>query len=117
MILTAMGKGGGGGALYPDFVGRRALFVGSGTGPVSSSATIATADQITLALPSYYIDAVLDGASTDGTTYLQAWASGPGPRATWSVFYYSMSGSPVGPLSGSNLSTKTFVVSAIVGQF
>lgn len=114
MILTAMGKGTNGGALYPDFVGRRAIFVGSGTGPASSSSTVG--DPITLAISNYYIDAVLAGASTDGTTFIQAFPNGAGPRATWSAFYYATSG-PTAPLNASNLSGKTFVVSAIVGQF
>lgn len=114
MILTAMGKGSGGGALYPDFVGRRALFVGNGTGPAVSSNTVG--DPLTLNLMNYYIDAVLDGASTDGTTFLQAYPNSAGPRMTWTVFYYSAA-APTAPLNGSNLSGKTFVVSAIVGQF
>jgi len=114
MVLTAMGKGGGGGPLYPDFVGRRAIFVGNGAGPVSSSNTVG--DPITLALPNYYIDAILDGASTDGTTFMQAFPNAVGPRATWTAFYYSASG-PTAPLNATNLSGKTFVVSALVGQF
>ena len=109
MVLTAIGKGTSGGAIYPDFIGRRGIFVGSGAGPVSA----ATADPISLTLPNYYIDAVLDGASTDGTTSIQAFPNGVGPRATWSVLYYNTAGTQV----TGNLSTKTFVISALVGQF
>lgn len=114
MILTAMGKGGSGGALYPDAVGRRALFVGSGAGPTLTSNT--TGDAVSLAIPSYYVDAILAGASTDGTYFVQAVPNGIGPRATWSLFYYLVSG-PTAPSNGVNLSSKTFVISAIVGQF
>ncbi len=110
MILAAMGKGGGGGALYPDFVGRRALFVGNGTGPANSTA----ADPVSLALPNYYIDAILGGASTDGTYYVVGVPNGVGPRATWSLYYYATSNSAK---QTGNLTTETFVVSAIVGQF
>ena len=113
MVLTAMGKGGGGGPLYPDFVGRRAIFVGSGVGPVLSSSTVG--DPITLALPNYSIDAILEGSSTDGTTFIQAFPNAVGPRATWSCFYYTAA-TPTAPIA-TNLSTKTFVVSAFVGQF
>jgi hypothetical protein len=113
MIITAMGKGGGGGPLYPDFVGRRSIFVGSGVGPASPSATVG--DPITLALPNYYIDAILEGSSTDGSTFIQAFPNGVGPRATWSCFYYSKA-TPTAPIT-TNLATTTFVVSAFVGQF
>ena len=113
MVLTAMGKGAGGGPLYPDFVGRRAICVGSGVGPAAPSATVG--DPITLALPSYYIDAVLQGSSTDGSTFLVAFPNAIGPRATWSCFYYTAA-TPTAPIA-TNLSTKTFVVSAFVGQF
>lgn len=114
MILTAIGKGANAGALYPDFVGRRAIFVGSGVGPVLSSSTVG--DPITLDLPSYYIDAILAGSSTDGTTFIQAFPNGVGPRATWSCFYYTAA-TPTAPINATNLSTKTFVVAAFVGQF
>lgn len=113
MVLTAMGKGAGGGPLYPDFVGRRAIFVGSGVGPAAPSATVG--DPITLALPSYYIDAVLQGSSIDGSTFLVAFPNAIGPRATWSCFYYSKA-TPTAPITTS-LATTTFVVSAFVGQF
>jgi hypothetical protein len=113
MILTAMGKSGNGGALYPDFVGRRAIFVGTGVGPAAPSATVG--DPITLALPNYYIDAILQGSSTDGTTYFVAFPNAVGPRATWSCFYYTKA-TPTAPIT-TDLSTKTFVVAAFVGQF
>jgi hypothetical protein len=109
MILTAIGKGANAGALYPDFVGRRAIFVGSGVGPTSASSL----DPVSLALSNYYIDSVLGGGSTDGLTYVEALPNGTGPRATWSLAYYNLDGTR----NTGNLSTKTFVVSAFVGQF
>jgi hypothetical protein len=113
MILTAMGRGTAASALYPDFVGRRALFVGNGPGPAVSSRTVG--DIVSLALPNYYIDAVLDGASTDGLYYIQAFPTAVGPRASWSVFYFTSAGAQV--TNATNLSGSTFVISAIVGQF
>jgi hypothetical protein len=113
MILTAMGKGGNGGQMYPDFVGRRAIFVGSGTGPVSSSNTVG--DPVSLAVPNWYIDAVLDGSSIDGLYYVQAFPTGTGPRQTINLFYFTKAGAPVTP--GTNLSGSTFVISAFVGQY
>jgi hypothetical protein len=112
MILTALGKGAGAGALYPEFVGRRGLFVGIGTGPTSY--TSGAADPISLALPNYYIDAVCGGVmSTDGTIFAIAGPSGSGTRQTWNLYYYLAAG---GQASG-NLSTKTFQIAALVGQF
>jgi hypothetical protein len=113
MILTAMGRGTGASALYPDFVGRRAIFVGNGPGPAVSSQTVG--DPVSLALSNYYIDSVLDGASTDGNYYLQAYPTATGPRQTWNVFYFTKAGVPVA--NGTNLSGSTFVISCFVGQF
>lgn len=109
MILQAIGKGNFGGALYPEYIGRRAMYAGSGAGPVSA----ATPDPVSLAISNYYIDAVTDGASIDGLYYVQAFPNGVGPRATWSLLYYNAAG---GRFTG-NLSAETFVISAIVGQF
>ena len=113
MILVPMGKGGGGGQLYPDFVGKRAIFVGSGVGPASSSNTVG--DPVSLAIPNYYIDAILDGASIDSLYYVQAFPSGTGPRQTINLYYFNKAGSQVTP--GTNLSGSTFVISAFVGQY
>ena len=113
MILTAMGQGRAASAMYPDFVGKRAIFVGSGTGPVSSSNTVG--DVVTLAIPNYYIDAILEGASTDGLYYVQSFPTGIGPRQPYNLFYYNKAGTQVTP--GTNLSGSTFVISCFVGQF
>lgn len=116
MILKALGFGGAGGQLYPDFVGKRAIFVGSSAGPTAPTNSAATADTITLALPNYYIDAVLSGSSTDGTTFLIAFPyQSVGPRATWKAFYFTYG--TAAAINGTDLSSKTFVVSALVGQF
>jgi hypothetical protein len=114
MILTPIGKGGGGGPLYPDFVGKRAIFVGSGLGPATASSTVG--DPVSLDLPNYYIDSILSGASTDGTYLIEGVPNSVGPRATWSLFYYAVS-APTAPYAGTALATKTFVISAFVGQY
>lgn len=116
MNLKALGFGSAAAQMYPDFVGRRAIFVGSGVGPTAPTNSAATADVISLALPNYYIDAVLSGASTDGTTFLIAFPYlATGPRATWKAFYFTYG--TAAPINGTDLSSKTFVVSAFVGQF
>jgi hypothetical protein len=116
MILTALGFGAAAGQLYPDFVGKRAIFVGTGLGPVAPTNAAATADPISLALSNYYIDAVMSGASTDGTTFMIAFPyQSAGPRASWKAFYFTVG--TAAPINGVDLSGKTFVVSAFVGQF
>ena len=116
MILTALGFGKASAQLYPDFVGKRAIFVGTGPGPVNPTNVAATADVVTLALPNYYIDGILEGASTDGTTYMCAFPYlSTGPRATWKAFYFTYG--TAAAINGTDLSSKTFVVSAFVGQY
>ena len=87
MILTAIGKGTGAGALYPEFVGRRALFAGSGNGPASY--VPGTGDLVTLNLPSYYIDALIGGAtSVSGKYAVYADPTGTGARQDWYLRWY-----------------------------
>jgi hypothetical protein len=80
MLLTLL-KG------YPDFVGKRATFVGFGTGPTSYSQT--TGDVVSLPLPNYYIDAI-GGAplSVSGTYYVRAQPAGTGARQAWTLHWY-----------------------------
>jgi len=116
MNLTSLGFGAAAAQLYPDFVGKRAIFVGTGAGPTAPTNSAATADVITLALSNYYIDCVLSGSSTDGTTFMVAFPYlSAGPRATWKAFYFTVG--TAAPINGTDLSAKTFVVSAFVGQF
>jgi len=69
---------------------------------------------VSLAIPNYYIDAVLYGSSTDGLYYVQATPTAIGPRNTWNLSYYAIAN---GAKQTGNLSTSTFVVSAFVGQY
>ena len=114
MILTALGKGTGAGPLYPEFVGRRALFVGSGTGPSSYTTG---GDPVTLNLPNYYIDFLCGGvATTDGDYWVVAVPSGAGTRQTWSVIWYTI-GTITQVAATTNLSAHTLQRAAFVGQF
>jgi hypothetical protein len=87
VILTAIGKGTGAGPLYPDFVGRRGLFVGSGSGPASYVA--GTGDLVTLNLPSYYIDALIGGEVSISKNYVvYANPTGTGARQQWYLRWF-----------------------------
>jgi len=110
MILALIGKG-----LYPEFVGRRALIVGSATGPSSYSQT--TGDVVSLTLLNYYIDAIAGVVQTvSGTYFVRFRPAGTGPRQAWSAHWYvTSSGAEVG--NATNLSAESIQVGAFVGQF
>jgi hypothetical protein len=101
--------------LYPDFVGRRQIFAGSGAGPASYTTG---GDTVTLSNPRLYIDIILSGGmlTTDGTYYVFPIASGSGPRATWKLKWYAVGGTTE-VAGGTNLSTKTLNVGGFCGQF
>jgi hypothetical protein len=120
MILTALGKGTGGGPLYPDFIGRRATFVGNGTGPTSY--VLGTGDLVTLNLPNYYIDVLLGGVtSVSGKYVVYPDPAGTGTRQQWYLrwFYALASAGTVGNevASTTNLSGESVQLGALVGQF
>jgi hypothetical protein len=120
MVLTAIVKGSGAGPLYPDFIGRRATFVGYGTGPASYVS--GTGDLVTLPLPSYYIDALLGGVTSVSGKYLVYPApAGTGARQQWYLrwFYALASAGTVGTevTSTTNLSGESVQLGALVGQF
>src|SRR5271167_3639223 len=74
--------------LYPDFVGRRMIFAGSGASlPTSYSQT--TGDPVTLSNPRLYIDVLFGGMQTiNGTYTLQARPAGVGSRQAWSFHWF-----------------------------
>ena len=92
MILTAIGRNTGASALYPEFAGRRGLFVGSGSGPVSYVA--GTGDPVTLALPNYYIDALVGGVESVSKNYVvYAGPTAIGTRQPWYLRWFLASAS------------------------
>jgi hypothetical protein len=111
MVLTGIGNK----ALYPDFVGRRALFVGSGPGPTAYSQT--AGDVLSLNLPNYYIDAPCGTVqSLSGTYYVVPRPVAIGARGGWSLYWYvTSSNAPVG--ANVNLSAETVQLGVICGQF
>jgi hypothetical protein len=100
---------------YPDFVGKRATFVGFGNGPASYNAT--TGDIVKLPQPNYYIDAIESGALTvSGTYFVRAKPSGVGPRMTWALFWFSTAGG--GAVSaGTPLSAEQIQIGGNCGQY
>jgi len=101
--------------LYPDFVGRRQIFAGSGTGP---ALYVTGGDPVTLSNPRLYIDIILSGGAltTDGTYYVLPIASAAGPRATWKLKWYAVNGTTEAS-ANTVLSGKTLIVGGFCGQF
>lgn len=109
MILNVIGTG-----LYPDFVGRRQIYVGSGTGPKSYNST--TGDVIALGDPRLYIDAVLGAPlSVSGTYFVRPQPAGTGVRQSWTLHWYVTAG---GAEAGAiDLSAEKVQLGLFVGQF
>jgi hypothetical protein len=99
---------------YPDFVGKRAIFVGWENGPPSY--VQATGDIITLPLPNYYIDALFGGVQTvDGLYQVRAEPTGVGARKTWALIWYTVAGATVA--NGVNLSGSQIQIGGMCGQY
>lgn len=108
MLLTFL-KG------YPDFVGKRAIGVGFGTGPASYSQT--TGDAVSLPLPNWYIDAIGGSSnSVSGTYYVRPQPAGTGPRQAWVLHWY-VTATNAEVANAVNLSAEKVQVSANIGQY
>lgn len=97
---------------YPDFVGKRATFVGWGNGPASYNAT--TGDVLTLPMPNYYIDAVPSRADTlSSNFFVKIIPSGVGPRQKWALFWFTAAGA----VASGNLSAEQLQIGGWCGQY
>lgn len=116
MVINALGAGTAASALYPEFVGRRGIFVGIGTGgPASYSQT--TQDPVTVGQNPFYIDAFAGSALTVSGTYIVRFKpAGTGVRQTWTaVWYVAATGLQVA--AAVNLSAEKIQVGFFGGQF
>jgi len=85
MILTLFD------GLYPDFVGRRQLFAGTGTGPTVYNST--TGDIVTLNNTRLYIDVLFGGIQSVGGVYtVFARPSAVGIRQSWTLHWFTTVG-------------------------
>lgn len=116
MVITALGQGTAASALYPEFVGRRGIFVGtSAGGPASYSQT--TGDPVTLSKTPYYIDAFAGDALTVSGTYVVRFRpAATGVRQSWTAFWFvAATGLPVA--NATVLSAERIQVGIFGGQF
>jgi len=102
--------------LYPDFIGKRSMFVGVGTGPASYTA--GTPDPVSLNVTPFYIDAMLSGGTMDttGNYMVLFYNKTTGTRQTWYARYFHLSAGAFTEYTG-NLSAILFQVGGIGGQF
>ena len=100
---------------YPDYVGRRFIFAGYGSGPASY---VAAGDPI--ALPRYdsYIDTVFPAFSVGGGYEVDPIPSGYGSRQTWNLLWTSVLGtvaSVAQNAAGTGMTPGTYIVNATGG--
>lgn len=106
---------------YPDLIGKRSVFCGSGPGPTSyvNTGTAKTSgDLVTVAAYEYYIDSIISGGafSLSGNYYYIAMPSATTPRRTWNLRYF-VSSTAAEVANGTNLSAETFLVSGLGGTY
>ena len=113
---------------YPDYIGKRQAWVGTGNGPASYTGGNSPTDTLVIDRYQFYVDAITEiSISASGTYYAMAQPSVipiatasqgslPNPRATWSIRYFTTTnGAEVN--NGTNLSAEKFTVSGFGGQF
>ncbi len=106
---------------YPDLIGKRSAFCGSGPGPASyvNTGTAKTSgDPVSIQAYQYYIDSITSGgtASVSGTYFYIVQPSGPAARRTW-VLRYFVASTAAEVANGVNLSAETFIVSGLGGTY
>ncbi len=98
MVITALGTSTAASALYPEFVGRRGIFVGTASGPASYSQT--TGDPFTVS----------------GTYFVRFRPAAQGVRQSWvAVWYVAATAAQVA--NAVNLSAEKIQVGIFGGQF
>jgi hypothetical protein len=106
---------------YPDLIGRRFAFCAPGyTGPVSYPNTGTTiGDPLSLPALNNYIDSCSGHITTDGTYIVFCQPLGIGPRSKWVARWFAFTSSGVGAeaTNGTNLSSKTTILSGYGGKY
>ena len=99
---------------YPDNIGRRKAFVGSGAGPTSYSQT--TKDVLNMPLFGNYFDVVTGAATVSGTYIVRPIPSAASARATWKLTWVVVAtGAEVA--NGIDLSAERVLLSGFMGQY
>lgn len=67
--------------LYPDFIGKRSVFAGIGTGPANYTTQVG--DPVSLNISPFYIDSMWGGLDTSGTYKVEFYSKSTGTRQQW----------------------------------
>jgi|SRR5208282_713527 hypothetical protein len=106
---------------YPDLIGRRFAFCDPNyIGPTSYPNTgLTIGDPLSLPALSNYIDSVHGSVSTDGTYIVICQPLAAGPRAKWVARWFAFTNTGIGSeaANGTNLSTKTAILSGYGGKY
>lgn len=100
---------------YPDYVGKRFIYLGSGKGPATY---VTSGDPIVLPRYNNYIDNIIDAVTIGGAYAIKGIPLGLGPRANWVLQWSGVLGT-VASLAiagaGSAQTPGTYLVSATGG--
>jgi len=102
---------------YPDYVGKRLIFAGYGSGPASY---LATGDPVVLPRYGNYIDIIFSALSVSGNYQVTAQPSSFGARATWSLLWSGIAGGVASVTAaaagvGTGMTPGTYIINATGG--
>lgn len=100
---------------YPDRVGKRCTWTGTGNGPASYVGGNAATDPLVINQFQFYVDAVTEiSISVSGNYYAMAQPTVAGIRSSWNLRYFTTAtGAEVA--NSTNLSAEKFIVSGFGG--
>lgn len=101
--------------LYPDFIGKRSVFAGIGTGPADY--TTGVGDPVSINFSPFYIDTIAGGVlDTTGTYIANFYSKVTGTRQQWYARYsVASTGAEYG--GGTALANLQWQVGGLGGQF
>ena len=111
MILTTLTP-----VYYPNWIGNRQVFVGTGYGPASYST--ATGDILTVSFVPFNIDSVLAPViSVSGNYIVIPKPVAVGKAGGWALFWYNFSttGTPAWTVASGNLSAEQVQIAVVGG--
>ena len=100
---------------YPDYVGKRFIFAGSGNGPASY---LPGGDDIVLPRYNNYIDIIFPARTVGGAYNIVAVPASFGARATWKLLWSGVSGTVASValnVAGTGMTPGTYIVNATAG--
>jgi hypothetical protein len=105
---------------YPDYVGKRQIFCGNGTGPTSyvqkTSTPNAGGDIVTYPPFQNYIDIIFPAMSLSGTYIVYPYPVVVGPRQVWALKWVTIStGTEVA--ASTNLSAESVQLAGFAGVY